>query len=50
MKRIKHTDDLDIDFIKSKPMTEKEAKELSEFIKKLKEKSKGKSSGRRLAA
>ncbi len=35
MKSAKHTQELDVDFIQSKPLTEKEEKELSEFIQKL---------------
>ena len=31
-------EELDVDFIQSRPLTQKEEKELSEFIKKLKDK------------
>jgi hypothetical protein len=56
MKSTKHSDELDVDFIQSRPLTEKEQKDLSAFIQKLKTKNKGKkflknkSRRRRLAA
>lgn len=56
MKSTKHSDELDVDFIQSRPLTEKEQKDLSAFIQKLKDKNKGKkvlknkSRKRRLAA
>lgn len=40
--------ELDVDFIQSKPLTQKEEKELSEFIKKLKDK-KSKSTSKKAA-
>ena len=36
MKSTKNKNELDVDFIQSRPLTEKEEKELSAFIKKLK--------------
>jgi hypothetical protein len=39
MKAKKIKTELDVDFIQSRPLTEKEEKELSAFIKKLKESS-----------
>ncbi len=41
-------EELDVDFIQSRPLTQKEEKELSEFIKKLKDK-KGKSTSKKAA-
>lgn len=38
MKKIKNKNELDVDFIESKPLTTEEEKALSEFIKKLKAK------------
>lgn len=38
MKKINKKNELDIDFIESKPLTKDEQKALSEFIKKLKSK------------
>ena len=38
MKKIKHKNELDVDFIESKPLTKEEEQALSEFIKKLKSK------------
>ena len=38
MKKIKNKNELDVDFIESKPLTHAEEKALSEFIKKLKAK------------
>ena len=38
MKTTKKSKELDVDFIKSEPLTEKEKKELSAFIKELKSK------------
>lgn len=38
MKKTKHKNELDVDFIESKPLTKEEEKALSEFIKKLKAK------------
>ncbi len=38
----KKSEELDIDFIQSKPLTEQEKKDLSAFIKMLKSKKKGK--------
>jgi hypothetical protein len=40
--------ELDVDYIQSRPLTQKEEKDLSEFIKKIKEK-KSKSSSRKVA-
>ena len=40
--------ELDVDYIQSRPLTKKEEKELSEFIKNLKDK-KSKSSSRKVA-
>jgi len=40
--------ELDVDFIQSRPLTQKEEKELSEFIKKLKDK-KNKSTSKKAA-
>jgi hypothetical protein len=37
MKATKEKNELDVDFIQSRPLTEKEEKELSAFIKKRKE-------------
>jgi hypothetical protein len=37
MKSKKNKKELDVDFIQSRPLTEKEEKELSAFIKKMKE-------------
>ena len=42
MKAAKHSNELNVDFIKSKPLTEKEKNELSAFIQKLKSKNKRK--------
>lgn len=41
-------EELDVDFIQSRPLTQKEEKELSEFIKKLKDK-KSKSTSKKAA-
>lgn len=41
-------EELDVDFIQSRPLTQKEEKELSEFIKKLKNK-KSKSTSKKAA-
>lgn len=38
MKKLKNKNELDVDFIESKPLTKDEEKALSEFIKKLKAK------------
>lgn len=38
MKKLKSKNELDVDFIQSKPLTKEEEKALSEFIKKLKAK------------
>lgn len=40
MKSVKNSPELDIDYIQSKPLTKAEAIALSEFIKKLKSRSK----------
>ena len=40
MKTLQNKNELDVDFIQSRPLTEEEQLELSEFIKKMKEKNK----------